>query len=84
MSYPIPGDGPVGKMMRVLDRHVYRPAHLHIQISAPGFESLTTSLFFKGDPYLTSDAVFGVKTSLLTVSLISHCGLNVSTVLTPY
>jgi len=66
VSYPIPGDGPVGKMMRVLERHVYRPAHLHIQISAPGFESLTTSLFFNGDPYLTSDAVFGVKTSLLT------------------
>ncbi|KAF8198483.1 intradiol ring-cleavage dioxygenase [Pholiota molesta] len=66
VSYPIPDDGTVGKMMNILGRHVYRPAHLHIQISAPGFEGLTTSLFFNGDPYLTSDAVFGVKTSLIT------------------
>ncbi|KAF9479859.1 intradiol ring-cleavage dioxygenase [Pholiota conissans] len=66
VSYPIPDDGTVGKMMNVLGRHVYRPAHLHVQISAAGFEGLTTSLFFEGDPYLSSDAVFGVKTSLIT------------------
>ncbi|KAG6909012.1 hypothetical protein DXG01_002398 [Tephrocybe rancida] len=33
---------------------------------APGFEKLTTALYFEGDPYLTSDAVFGVRTSLIT------------------
>jgi protocatechuate 3,4-dioxygenase beta subunit len=68
VSYPIPGDGTVGRMMSVLGRHIYRPAHLHIQIAAPGYETLITSLFFKGDPYLTSDAVFGVKSSLIEVS----------------
>ena len=34
---------------------------------APGYEELTTALYFKGDPYLTSDAVFGVKSSLIVV-----------------
>ncbi|CAA7268866.1 unnamed protein product [Cyclocybe aegerita] len=65
VSYPIPSDGTVGKMVTKLGRHVFRPAHLHIQVQAPGYEKLTTSLYFKGDPYLTSDAVFGVKTSLI-------------------
>lgn len=65
VSYPIPNDGPVGRMMSKLGRHVFRPAHLHVQIHALGYESLTTALFFKGDPYLTSDAVFGVKASLI-------------------
>jgi len=68
VSYPIPSDGPVGKMLSKLNRHVFRPAHLHIQIHAPGYEGLTTALYFKGDPYLTSDAVFGVKSSLITVN----------------
>jgi protocatechuate 3,4-dioxygenase beta subunit len=63
-------------MMNILGRHVYRPAHLHIQISAPGFEGLTTSLFFNGDPYLTSDAVFGVKTSLITVLPFSYLNMQ--------
>jgi len=65
VSYPIPSDGPVGRMVSTLGRHVFRPAHLHIQIQAPGYESLTTALYFEGDPYLTSDAVFGVKSSLI-------------------
>lgn len=65
VSYPIPGDGPVGRMLSKLDRHIFRPAHLHIQIQAPGYDALTTALYFKGDPYLTSDAVFGVKSSLI-------------------
>ncbi|KDR72706.1 hypothetical protein GALMADRAFT_761838 [Galerina marginata CBS 339.88] len=65
VSYPIPSDGPVGRMISTLGRHHFRPAHLHIQIHAPGYESLTTALYFQGDPYLTTDAVFGVKSSLI-------------------
>ncbi|KAF8157114.1 intradiol ring-cleavage dioxygenase [Crassisporium funariophilum] len=65
VSYPIPNDGPVGRMVALLGRHVFRPAHLHIHIEAPGFETLTTAIYFKGDPYLASDAVFGVKSSLI-------------------
>jgi len=65
VSYPIPSDGTVGRMISKLGRHPYRPAHLHIRINAPGYAELITALYFKGDPYLTSDAVFGVKSSLI-------------------
>jgi protocatechuate 3,4-dioxygenase beta subunit len=64
-SYPIPEDGPVGKMLRAAGRHPYRPAHIHFIVSAEGFEPLTTHVFVAGDPYLDSDAVFGVKQSLV-------------------
>ena len=66
VSYPIPTDGPVGKMLTGLGRHPYRPAHIHAIVSAPGFEPVTTHVFVKGDSYLQSDAVFGVKNSLIT------------------
>ena len=66
VSYPIPTDGPVGKMLNGMGRHPYRPAHIHAIVSAPGFEPVTTHVFVKGDSYLQSDAVFGVKNSLIT------------------
>ncbi|MGB3436725.1 intradiol ring-cleavage dioxygenase [Achromobacter sp.] len=65
VSYPIPGDGPVGRMMAATGRHIFRPAHLHFMIDAPGRQRLVTHLFNAGDPYLASDAVFGVKPSLV-------------------
>jgi hydroxyquinol 1,2-dioxygenase len=64
-SYPIPDDGPVGKMLRALGRHPWRPAHIHFIVSAAGFRPVTTMLFVAGDSYLGSDAVFGVKDSLV-------------------
>ena len=63
--YPIPDDGPVGQLLGQLGRHPYRPAHLHYIISADGFQTLTTHIFDPDDPYIESDAVFGVKESLL-------------------
>lgn len=63
--YPIPADGPVGQLLDRLGRHPYRPAHLHYIIKADGFETLTTHIFDPDDPYINSDAVFGVKESLL-------------------
>jgi hydroxyquinol 1,2-dioxygenase len=65
VSYPIPTDGPVGQMLLRMGRHPYRPAHTHMIVSAPGHESVTTHLFVEGDQYLESDAVFGVKNSLV-------------------
>ena len=70
-SYSIPEDGPVGKMLRALGRHPYRPAHIHFIVSAPGFEPVTTHLFVAGDAYLDSDVVFGVKDSLV-VDFVRH------------
>ena len=63
--YPIPDDGPVGQLMKALGRHPYRPAHLHYIIEAPGHARLVTHIFDPDDPYIRSDAVFGVKESLL-------------------
>jgi hydroxyquinol 1,2-dioxygenase len=64
-AYPIPDDGPVGDMLRATGRHPWRPAHLHFMISAPGHQTLVTHVFRAGDPYLDSDAVFGVRQSLV-------------------
>ena len=64
VCYPIPTDGPVGRMLRAANRHAWRPAHLHFMIDAPGQRRLVTHLFNSVDPYLDSDAVFGVKQSL--------------------
>lgn len=63
--YPIPHDGPAGKLLHDLGRHPYRPAHLHYIVTAPGYDPLTTHIFDPDDPYINSDAVFGVKESLL-------------------
>jgi hydroxyquinol 1,2-dioxygenase len=65
VSYSIPVDGPAGRLLRGLGRHPYRPAHVHFIVSAPGFERVVTELFTEGDPYLDSDPVFGVKSSLV-------------------
>jgi protocatechuate 3,4-dioxygenase beta subunit len=64
-SYPIPDDGPAGQLLRMMGRHPFRPAHVHFMISAVGYRTLITHLFLSGDTYLDSDAVFGVKPSLI-------------------
>ncbi len=63
--YPIPDDGPVGQMMRATGRSIYRPGHIHMQVSAPGHVMLTTHIFVAGSPYINEDAVFGKRDSLV-------------------
>jgi hydroxyquinol 1,2-dioxygenase len=63
--YPIPDDGPVGEMLRATDRSIYRPGHIHMQVSAPGHVVLTTQVFVGGSPYIDEDAVFGKRDSLV-------------------
>lgn len=63
--YPIPTDGPVGDLLAASGRHGFRPAHVHVEVSAPAMRTLTTHIFVAGSPYLDSDAVFGVKRSLI-------------------
>ncbi len=65
VHYQIPTDGPVGRMLAATKRHPWRPAHIHFKVTAKGYAPLTTHLFDKVDPYLDSDAVFGVKDSLI-------------------
>lgn len=64
-AYPVPTDGPVGAMLAATGRHPMRPAHVHFMVSAPGHRRLVTHVFAAGDPYLDSDAVFGVKDALV-------------------
>jgi hydroxyquinol 1,2-dioxygenase len=63
--YPVPADGPVGAMLRAMGRHPNRPGHIHMKVYAEGYAPLTTHLFAADSPYLDSDAVFGVRDSLI-------------------
>jgi catechol 1,2-dioxygenase len=65
VHYQIPTDGPVGQMLAATKRHPWRPAHIHFKVTAEGYLPLTTHLFDDVDEYLDSDAVFGVKDSLI-------------------
>ncbi|KAL8415196.1 hypothetical protein RB594_006145 [Gaeumannomyces avenae] len=62
--YPIPDDGPAGELLKMLDRHPWRPAHIHLLVQAGGFKSITTQIFDKESGYLDDDAVFAVKDGL--------------------
>lgn len=66
VPYPIPHDGPVGQMLEATGRHPWRPAHLHFLIKAAGYQTLITHVFRKGSDYIESDAVFGVRESLVS------------------
>jgi catechol 1,2-dioxygenase len=70
--YPIPADGPVGRMLDLLGRHPFRPAHFHYIIEAPGHDRLVTHIFDPADPYIDSDAVFGVKKELLAEFVVTE------------
>src|SRR5690349_12448948 len=63
--YPIPDDGPVGALLRATGRHPSRLAPFHFIAAAYGYQPVTTHLFVADTPYLDSDAVFGVKDSLV-------------------
>ena len=63
--YPVPTDGPVGDMLRKMGRQPNRPGHIHMIVSAPGYDTVVTHLFVAGTPYLDSDPVFAVKDSLI-------------------
>jgi catechol 1,2-dioxygenase len=64
-DYPIPTDGPVGDLLCATGRHAWRPAHLHLIVSAPGHRTVTTHVFDSQSEHLASDAVFAVKPSLV-------------------
>ena len=65
VDYPVPVDGPVGKLLDAAGRQPVRPAHIHIIVSAPGHYTLTTHFFDSESPRLDSDPVFGVRESLV-------------------
>lgn len=66
VPYPIPHDGPVGKMLESVNRSPMRAAHLHFMVAADGLRTLVTHIFVDGDPQIeVGDSVFGVKDSLI-------------------
>ncbi|ETX10270.1 dioxygenase [Marinomonas ushuaiensis DSM 15871] len=65
VSYTVPSDGPVGKILDATGRHPWRPSHLHYIVSAEGYRSLVTEVFPNDDPYLDQDTVFGVREDLV-------------------
>lgn len=85
-AYPIPTDGPVGRMLEATRRSPWRPAHLHFMIRADGYETLITHVFRRDDAYLEADPVFGVRRSLIADWLPQNDGstlLNFDFVLNP-
>lgn len=65
LPYQIPHDGPVGRMLEATGRHPWRPAHIHLIVTAPGYRRLVTHIFDSQSAYLDSDAVFAVKRGLI-------------------
>jgi len=63
--YPIPNDGPVGKMLDAVGRSPLRASHLHFMVSHAGMRTLVTHIFPEGDPIAEKDTVFGFKDSLV-------------------
>ncbi|KAK4692705.1 catechol 1,2-dioxygenase, partial [Lecanoromycetidae sp. Uapishka_2] len=64
-SYPIPSDGPAGRLLDLMDRHHMRPGHIHFIVSAKDYLPVTTQIFDRNDKYLSNDSVFAVKDSLV-------------------
>lgn len=64
-GYPVPTDGPVGKLLDAQQRHPYRPAHIHFIVSAPGYRTLVTQVFADDSDILESDVTFGVHRQLV-------------------
>jgi len=73
VAYPIPDDGPAGKFLTMLDRHPYRPGHIHFVVSAAEHRTLTTQIFDDRDEYIAKDSVFAVKDELI-VSFVPREG----------
>lgn len=63
-SYTIPDDGAGGELVRAAGRHCWRPAHIHLMISADGHKRHISQVFNEADPYIDEDAVFGVRSDL--------------------
>jgi hydroxyquinol 1,2-dioxygenase len=63
--YTVPTDGPVGAMLAAANRNIWRPAHYHVIVSAPGYVGLVTELFPAGSAYIDNDTVFGVREGLI-------------------
>lgn len=63
--YQIPTDGACGKLIAAAGWHAWRPAHIHVKVSAPGHQLLTAQLYFPGDVHNDDDIASAVKPELM-------------------
>jgi catechol 1,2-dioxygenase len=63
--YTIPLDGPTGKMTAAAGWSPWRPAHVHLIVSAEGYEPLVTQLFIDSSAYRDDDVASAVKPELI-------------------
>jgi catechol 1,2-dioxygenase len=74
--YQIPTEGACGQLISAAGWHAWRPAHLHIKVTAPGYDLITTQLYFDGGDYLDSDVAGAVKPELVLHPTLSADGTN--------
>ena len=86
IAYTIPMDGTVGELMNRTNISHMRPAHIHFAITAPGYHGCVTHLFQKGDEFIETDVVYGVKEPLIVefVKKPPSKAPNGETVATPF
>lgn len=63
--YTIPHDGPTGRLIEAAGWHPWRPAHIHLLVTAEGYEQLTTQLYIGSSDYVDDDVASAVKESLI-------------------
>ena len=63
--YQIPTDGSCGALVSAAGWHPWRPAHLHLKVSAAGKQLVTTQLYFDGGEYIEDDVAQAVKPELI-------------------
>lgn len=66
IPYQVPDDGAGGELVRTAGRHCWRPAHIHVMVSADGYKRHISQIFNEDDPYIDEDSVFGVRAPLVT------------------
>ena len=64
-AYEIPKNGAVGRLLKQIGRHAFRPRHIHFKISADGWQPLTTQIYFAGDQWIESDSIGAAKPGLV-------------------
>lgn len=63
--YQIPSDGPTGWFIASYNGHPWRPAHMHLKVTAPGYRLITTQLYFQGGEWVDVDVATAVKPELI-------------------
>jgi hydroxyquinol 1,2-dioxygenase len=86
IAYTIPMDGTVGELMNRTNISHMRPAHIHFALTAPGYHGCVTHLFQRGDDFIETDVVYGVKEPLIVEFVKKPAGKapNGETLTTPF